>query len=100
MAKSPTQLRPKISIVRDRKVREQVFLRDQGVCCDCGRFHVGWQAEHQIPLWSGGKDDLSNAVTRCPSCHKPKTAREAKDRAHVERLREKNEAHKRRMRIG
>lgn len=94
-----TQVRPKISIVRNAKLRAQVWERDQGVCLDCGKFHPKWQAEHTVPLWSGGKDDLSNIVTRCPPCHKPKTAREAKERAHVERLREKHEATKRRRQV-
>jgi 5-methylcytosine-specific restriction endonuclease McrA len=100
MASRKMQLRPRLSIVRNRKLREQVWERDQGVCCDCGRFHSKWEAEHTVPLWSGGKDDLSNVVTRCPPCHKPKTAREAKDRAKSDRVREKYEALKRRMRVG
>lgn len=46
--------------------------------------------EHVEPLWLGGKNELSNRQLWCGPCAKPKTAREATQRAKVYRVRERH----------
>ncbi len=81
-------------------LREQVFLRDRGVCARCGldtealrkekrkldyaarrsfekewgRRHL-WDADHIVPVAEGGGEcDLSNMRTLCLRCHREVTA--------------------------
>ncbi|HVN06743.1 MAG TPA: HNH endonuclease signature motif containing protein [Bryobacteraceae bacterium] len=82
-------------------LREQVFLRDRGVCAQCGfdtealrkdkrkldytaprqfekawgrRRHL-WDADHIVPVAEGGGEcDLSNMRTLCLKCHREATA--------------------------
>lgn len=82
-------------------LRQQVFLRDRGVCALCGldtealrkdkrkldynarrqfekdwglRRHL-WDADHIIPVVEGGGEcDLSNMRTLCLNCHRQATA--------------------------
>ena len=82
-------------------LREQVFLRDRGVCALCGldtealrkdkrkldynarrqfekdwgrRRHL-WDADHVVPVAEGGGEcDLGNMRTLCLRCHKRATA--------------------------
>lgn len=82
-------------------LREQVFLRDRGVCAACGldtealrkdkrkldydtrrrfekdwggRRHL-WDADHVVPVIEGGGEcDLSNMRTLCLKCHREATA--------------------------
>jgi len=88
-------------------LRSQVFLRDRGVCRECGRDtevwrrsamglrprarilylqSLGipphrttfWDADHILPVaLGGGECDLSNIVSLCYGCHAKKTARQA-----------------------
>ena len=82
-------------------LREQVFLRDRGVCAQCGldtevlrkdkrkldyaarrqfekhwgrRRHL-WDADHIVPVAEGGGEcDLANMRTLCLQCHRAATA--------------------------
>lgn len=62
------------------KTRKQVLLRDGFACVDCGAISVSNEIDHDTPLEQGGTDHQSNLFTRCPECHKAKTARETKQR--------------------
>ena len=81
-------------------LREQVFLRDHGVCAQCGvdteamrkdkrkldyrarrqfeedwgrRRHL-WDADHIVPVAEGGGEcDLANMRTLCLKCHREAT---------------------------
>lgn len=89
-----------MTIVRNKGLRAKVFERDQGICCDCGRYDPKWQHDHDIPLWQGGKDTLENSKTRCRHCHLQKTVGEAPVRAKSDRIRSRHELMQRRRRIG
>ncbi|HJZ97527.1 MAG TPA: HNH endonuclease signature motif containing protein [Candidatus Solibacter sp.] len=83
-------------------LREQVFLRDRGVCAQCGvdtealgrdkrkldwrarkQFEREWgsrkslwDADHILPVMQGGGEcDLTNMQTLCLPCHRAKTSR-------------------------
>lgn len=92
-----SSLRPKI--VRNKMLRKRVFERDGGICCDCGHFDPKWEHDHAVPLWSGGKDDLENSVTRCRRCHLRKTVGETPVRAKTDRLRARAELTRKRRAI-
>lgn len=87
-------------MIRNKLLRKKVYDRDQGVCCDCGRFDPRWEHDHDIPLWQGGKDTLENSKTRCRACHKRKTVSEAAPRAKADRIKERNDMTKRRKPMG
>jgi 5-methylcytosine-specific restriction endonuclease McrA len=78
-------------IVRNKLLRKRVFERDGGICADCGRYDAKWEHDHDVPLWSGGRDDLDNSVTRCRACHLKKTTGETPVRAKTDRLRERHD---------
>ena len=46
---------------------------------------VAWQADHRVPLIDGGSKGRDNLQVLCDSCHKQKTAREARARADARR---------------
>lgn len=59
-----------------RKIREQVLIRDNYVCNDCGR--IGNVVDHIVPTkqdWDK-RLDYDNLQVLCHSCHNIKTARE------------------------
>lgn len=76
----------KVKIIRNKALRAKVFDRDQGICCDCGRYDPKWEHDHEIPLWNGGRDTLENSKTRCRTCHLSKTVGETPVRAKADRL--------------
>ena len=57
-----------------RKLRHQVFQRDNYRCRECGatnkqtRLHV----DHIVPVAKGGTNDLSNLQTLCEACNRAK----------------------------
>jgi len=79
-------------------LRQQVFLRDRGVCAACGLDTMAtgrvplrrqapphhqrargsghlWQADHIVPVTEGGGEcGLENIRTLCTACHKRETA--------------------------
>lgn len=73
-------------IVRNPRLRDLVFARDGGRCARCKRYVNAWICEHKNPLWRGGADDIDNLQTLCRDCDKPKTSREATERAKADRL--------------
>jgi 5-methylcytosine-specific restriction protein A len=73
--------------------RLEMFLAHGGKCCIChGQIHVGekWLDEHELALCFDGTNDLSNRGPAHVVCAKPKTAKEATDRAKVRRVAEKH----------
>jgi|SRR6185437_10245667 len=76
----------KTKIVRNKALRAKVFERDEGICIDCGKYDPKWEHDHDVPLWSGGRDTLENSVTRCRHCHLRKTVGETPVRAKTDRL--------------
>lgn len=55
-------------------IREQLFLRDAGVCQHCGDTTNDWQADHILPVYmGGGGKSLDNFQTLCDYCHKQKS---------------------------
>ena len=87
-------------MIRNKLLRKKVYDRDEGVCCDCGRYDPKWEHDHDIPLWQGGADTLENSKTRCRRCHKTKTVSEAPVRAKADRLAERHQLTEKRKKIG
>lgn len=62
-----------------RKLREQVFRRDNYLCVNCHAHGYVTQAtdvDHIVSKAHGGTDDLSNLQSLCRACHEQKTANE------------------------
>lgn len=80
-----------------KKLRFEVFKRDNFTCQYCGRKapDVVLEVDHLKPVKNGGKNDLLNLVTSCFECNRGKGAREISDNSAVniqrEQLEEKNE---------
>jgi 5-methylcytosine-specific restriction endonuclease McrA len=85
--------------IRNKRLRAQVFERDQGICAKCRRYDAKWQHDHILPLSLGGKDDLDNAQTLCRQHHGEKTVSEAPARAKADRLAERHDLTAKRKRI-
>lgn len=64
--------------------RQLIEVRGDRNCIDCGS-EGPWEADHDEPLWKGGKHCSSNIVRRCVLCHREKTKREATERAALRR---------------
>lgn len=55
-------------------IREILFDRDSGFCCNCGVFDENWQADHILSVCEGGGGcTIDNFQTLCQECHKEKT---------------------------
>lgn len=71
-------------------LRARVFVANGGRCHICGqKIEAGarWDVEHVVALADGGGDDETNmAPAHTLECHKPKSAKEARVRAHVVRI--------------
>ena len=86
--------------------RYQIWKRDDGVCAACGvrcdlfgsTRNGNWSVDHIYPLWLVDRSQPGayrywmpdNLQTLCLAHHAEKTKREARDRAHIRRLRAKN----------
>jgi 5-methylcytosine-specific restriction endonuclease McrA len=90
-------MQPRRKHLREQ-LRQRRIKRDGGVfCAGClklcetpGRFGQTlhpWIADHRIPLWDGGLDDLSNLQPLCYPCDRDKTDREARIRRQRHTLR-------------
>ena len=71
-------------------IRQQVLLRDNYTCVNCGRVSMDNECDHIIPLEQGGSNDMHNLQTLCAwvdehgvkrGCHAEKTREEAQKRA-------------------
>lgn len=55
-------------------IRQELYIRDRGMCQMCGCEDLHWQADHIIPVIDGGGAcGLDNFQTLCTSCHQLKT---------------------------
>lgn len=64
-----------------RRLRDQVFARDQYLCQVCkhhGRITEARICDHIIPLSQGGTDHITNLQALCQSCSDAKTLQESK----------------------
>jgi 5-methylcytosine-specific restriction endonuclease McrA len=57
-----------------KEVRQYVFQRDRYQCQSCGQTTDECQLtiDHIIPLFRGGKNDISNLQTLCRRCNQRK----------------------------
>jgi len=67
--------------------RLRIYLACNGRCI-CGEKvpMEGTTIDHPIQLWMGGLDDDSELRFMCDDCDKPKTAKDATNRAKVKRI--------------
>jgi len=95
------RIKPRIlpKIVRNKKLRAEVFERDGGVCAKCGRYDSHWIHDHIHELWASGPDTLENSQTLCRHCNQDKTSENTTARAKTDRLRERHDATVRRRQI-
>lgn len=98
-------------MARERKIA--ALLERDGPLCQCGRPECGkpidpnnCEIEHRIPLWKVSHlpdaeraiyFSLDNERLFRPRCQARKTAEEAAERAHYERMTRKAEEHRQRM---
>lgn len=75
------------------KVRQRIFDRDKGICHIC-KMHVdpgqSWEADHVPPLKDGGENRESKIFVAHTKCHKKLTAKQAMERAPIERKKQKH----------
>ena len=83
--REPVQPTPRGAMTKARRLR--IYLACNGRC-ECGVKvpMAGTVIDHRIPLWMGGADDDANLRFLCGPCDKPKTAKDAADRASVKRI--------------
>ena len=85
MMREPVQPTPRGAMTKTRRLR--LYLACNGRCsCGAKVPMAGTVIDHRIPLFMGGADDDANLRFICPSCDKPKTAKDATDRAKVKRI--------------
>lgn len=75
-----------------RKDRARLCLKQAGKCAGCGiKPRYGWEFDHIAELWEGGTNDFANwqafGSRRDCKCHAVKTAKAARRRAKMLRLR-------------
>lgn len=60
-----------------KKIRFEIFRRDNFTCQYCGRRtpEVVLELDHIIPKSKGGKDEMQNYITACFDCNRGKGAR-------------------------
>ena len=60
-------------------VRLAILARDRNQCQLAYAGCTGWatDADHIIPVFEGGDDEMANGQAACPACHKIKTQAEA-----------------------
>jgi len=92
-----SSLRPKI--VRNKRLRAQVFERDQGRCAVCDIYDAKWEADHIQALWQGGSDTLDNLQTLCRRHHLEKSVGHVPIRAKTDRLAARHELTRKRRAI-
>lgn len=60
-----------------RRLVEQVKLRDQYTCRNCGLVTEQGECDHIVPQAEGGSDDMVNLQWLCIPCHEAKTKAES-----------------------
>jgi 5-methylcytosine-specific restriction endonuclease McrA len=55
---------------RWRTAKRTALRRVRGRCQRCGRVSQQLHVHHITPVSEGGSDRLSNALVRCPACHR------------------------------
>lgn len=74
------------------KRRLEVLLEHKGRCARCGEKITDgeWDANHRVPLFQGGADDLSNLEPLHRACHRELTdGKHAAENAKIRRLQTK-----------
>lgn len=74
------------------RVRQRIIERENRICHICkGQISEGkpWHADHVPPLKDGGENRESAIFPAHPICHQGLTAKQASDRAKVERNKQK-----------
>lgn len=75
------------------RVRQRVFDRDEGKCRLCGNRidpSKGFELDHVFALINGGRHAESNLAPVHSHCHRIKTAKDVKEKAKVQRTRQKH----------
>lgn len=83
--------------------RQEIYDKCHGCCAYCGYplEYKDMQADHVIPLYNGGKDELDNMLPACRSCnHYKSTLSLDRFRAMVDRIPETLERDSATYRIG
>lgn len=65
-----------------RKLRQQIFARDNHLCQVCksqGKITQATEIDHIINKASGGTDELTNLQAICHACHQTKTQQESRN---------------------
>jgi 5-methylcytosine-specific restriction endonuclease McrA len=71
------------------KEKAAIIARQGGICaCGCGAALDGGKVEfdHELDLWTHGRNDTANFRALLAPCHKAKTAKDAKARAKSKRI--------------
>lgn len=56
-----------------KRIREEVFKRDNFTCRYCSSKGKGLHCDHKTPISRGGSNDMSNLVTACDYCNRAKS---------------------------
>lgn len=74
------------------KVRQRILERENSTCHICGGKidKPGWHADHVPPLKDGGQNRESMIKPAHAKCHQLLTARQAIERAPIERMKKKH----------
>ena len=74
------------------RVRQRIFDRETGICHWCRQpiSKGGFECDHIIALINGGENRESNLGPVHPHCHKLKSAQDVKEKAKVQRTRQKH----------
>lgn len=86
MQRYRTEVRRRRSPARAEMDRRRLIRRRGPHCEKCG-----WtdptgetlEADHIVPIYKGGADDISNKQLLCADCHKDKTVAEQSDGSHL-----------------
>ena len=73
------------SYLKRQKIRSRLYSLQKGLCAYCGKHCFLRQGErfdrlcftidHIVPLWRGGRDDMSNMIGACQGCNARKGGR-------------------------
>jgi hypothetical protein len=76
-----------------KRVRFEVFKRDDFTCAYCGRTPpaVTLEADHIVPRVEGGGDEVENLTTSCMDCNRGKAGVPLENKTAVEDLRSRTE---------